>query len=111
VLGSPCDRQSRFQRIAGLPGVPSVAPSGRPLRGFVQAGLFKEDSMTEDGRTRHYLVVVPVGPECYRKSHRLTRYDDGITCQDCGLVASQAMVDGIDPDTAIRVFREWEPQS
>lgn len=66
--------------------------------------------MTDDReRPSYFVVVVPVGEACYLKEHRLNRYPDGITCQDCELVASQAVVDGIDPDEAIRAFRAWEP--
>jgi hypothetical protein len=35
---------------------------------------------------------------------------DGITCQDCETVAAQAVVDGVDVDTAILAFRAWEPE-
>lgn len=67
--------------------------------------------MTEDEeRPLYYLVVVPVGEACYLKEHTLNRFPDGIACADCERVASQAAVDGVDPDRAIRASRVWEPE-
>jgi hypothetical protein len=55
-------------------------------------------------------VVVPVGEARYLNGHMLNRHPDGVTCRDFELVASHAVVYGIDPDQAIRAFRAWEPE-
>ncbi len=66
--------------------------------------------MSEPEETQYFAVVVPVGEECYSKGHNLNPYEDGICCADCKTIAVQAVVDGIDPDTAIGAFRGWEPE-
>lgn len=62
-----------------------------------------------DGDGHAYVVVVPVGPECFDWGHRINRYDDALTCADCAQVAAQASLDGVDPDLAIDAFRAWNP--
>ena len=67
--------------------------------------------MTDDQeRLQYHAVLVPVAEECYSNGHTLNRWPDHVTCADCETVAAQAVVDGIDPDTAIRAFRAWEPE-
>lgn len=64
----------------------------------------------KDAEGKPYLVVVPVGPECFDKGHRINRYEDALTCADCAQVASQAALEGVDPDRAVDAFRAWEPR-
>jgi hypothetical protein len=53
-----------------------------------------------------YAVVVSLGEECYGR-HRLDYFPDGIVCVDCSHAAAQAACDAVNPDLAVRSFRDW----